>query len=69
MHVAELNYDELKQLKEELYFCDEEYLPSMNVQQIEQFESAHDIDDIPDEFIFGLYNGEDFPKDYFWCNV
>lgn len=35
VRITELNSDERKQLKEELYFCDEEYLPEMSEQQKE----------------------------------
>lgn len=72
MHVNELNNDELYQLKDTLY-CDFYYnydgLPDLTNDQRSHIESAELPDDIADEVVYEIYNGVNFVKDDFWCNV
>ena len=72
MHVIELNNDELYQLKDTLY-CDFYYnhdnRPDLTDDQRSHIESAELPDDIADEVVYEIYNGVNFVKDDFWCNV
>jgi len=72
MHVTELNYDEMYQLKDSLY-CDFYYnqddLPELTDEQYKHIEDAEFPDDISDEIIYDIYGGYIFGKDDFWCNI
>lgn len=68
MNVRELNYGELLQLKEELYYGTD-ILPEMTEEQKKTCDEAACADDIPDELVFELYDGISFVEEDFWVNV
>ena len=68
MNVRELDYGELLQLKEELYYG-ADILPEMTEEQRKICDEAVCADDIPDELVFELYDGIVFVKEDFWVNV
>ena len=68
MRVTELNSDELYQLKQELYYM-EEILPNLTTERLAAIKDTDIPDDIPDQIVYEMYEGVDFVKDDFWCNV
>lgn len=68
MNVRELDYGELLQLKEELCYG-ADIIPEMTEEQKKICDEAMCADDIPDELVFGLYDGISFVKEDFWVNV
>lgn len=65
--VKELNFDELCELKDKLFYdVDSE---EMNEQQRNIVLSAHTSCDIPDELIFDVFDRYSFVEEDFWCNV
>lgn len=68
MTVKQLNYDELLQLKCDLWY-ETDNLPSMTDEDYEICINAGCPDDIPDELVYRLYDGTDFVEDDFWCNI
>ena len=68
MNVTELNSNELYQLKQELYYM-EEILPNLTAERLAAIKDADIPDNIPDQIVYEVYNGVNFVKDDFWCNV
>ena len=68
MNVTELNSNELYQLKQELYYMDE-ILPNLTTERLAAIRDADIPDNIPDQIVYEVYNGVNFVKDDFWCNV
>lgn len=68
MRVTELNSDELYQLKQELYYMSE-ILPNLTTERLAAIKDADIPDNIPDQIVCEIYEGVDFVKDDFWCNV
>lgn len=65
--VKELNFDELCELKDKLFYdVDSE---EMNERQRNIVLSAHTSCDIPDELIFDVFDRYSFVEEDFWCNV
>ena len=72
MHVTELNQDELWQLKDTLYLdllYNPDGLPELTEEQKQHIEDALYSSDISDEVVFDIYDGYEFSKDDFWCNL
>lgn len=68
MNVTELNSNELYQLKQELYYM-VEILPNLTTERLAAIKDADIPDNIPDQIVYEVYNGVNFVKDDFWCNV
>lgn len=68
MNVRELDFGELLQLKEELYYR-ADICPKMTEEQKKICDEAMYVDDIPDELVFELYDGIEFVKEDFWINL
>lgn len=68
MNVRELDFGELLQLKEELYYGADICL-KMTEEQKKVCDEAMYVDDIPDELVFELYDGIEFVKEDFWINL
>jgi hypothetical protein len=68
MNVRELDFGELLQLKEELYYG-ADICPKMTEEQKKICDEAMYVDDIPDELVFELYDGIEFVKEDFWINL
>lgn len=72
MHVTKLNADEMYELKDNLYidfYYNTDALPNLTKEQQEHIESADYPDDIDDEVMHEIYDGYDFVKDDFSCNM
>ena len=68
MTVRQLNYDELLQLKCDLWY-ETDNLPSMTEEEYKICINAGCPDDIPNELVYKLYDGINFVEDDFWCNI
>ena len=72
MRVTDLNDDEMYELKDKLYtdfYYNQEALPQMIESERKALEGATYPEDIPNWLMYNLYNGTEFSKDDFWCNL
>ena len=68
MTVKELNYEEKLQLKETLVYGSD-ILPPITKEQQKIIDEAFSADDISDGLVEQIFEGINFVKDDFWCNI
>ena len=68
MTVKELNQEEKLQLKETLVYGSD-ILPSITKEQQKIINEAFSTDDISDELVEEIYEGINFVKEDFFCNI
>lgn len=68
MTVKELNYEEKLQLKESLVYGSD-ILPPITKEQQKIIDEAISTDDISDELVEEIYEGINFVKEDFFCNI
>ena len=68
MTVKELNQEEKLQLKEALVYGADN-LPPITKEQQKIIDEAFSIDDISDELVENIYEGINFVKEDFFCNI
>ena len=68
MTVKELNQEEKLQLKEALVYGSD-ILPPITKEQQKIINEAFSTDDISDELVENIYEGINFVKEDFFCNV
>ena len=68
MTVKELNQEEKLQLKENLVYG-ADYLPPITKEQQKIIDEAFSSDDISDELVEKIYEGINFVKEDFFCNI
>ena len=68
MTVKELNQEEKLQLKEALVYGADN-LPQITKEQQEVIDEAFSTDDISDELVENIYEGINFVKEDFFCNI
>ena len=68
MTVKELNQEEKLQLKENLVYG-ADYLPPITKEQQKIIDEAFSADDISDELVENIYEGINFVKEDFFCNI
>lgn len=68
MTVKELNQEEKLQLKESLVYGADN-LPPITKEQQKIIDEAFSTDDISDELVENIYEGINFVKEDFFCNI
>ena len=68
MTVKELNQEEKLQLKEDLVYGSD-ILPPITKEQQKIINEAFSTDDISDELVENIYEGINFVKEDFFCNI
>ena len=68
MTVKELNQEEKLQLKEALVYGSD-ILPPITKEQQKIINEAFSTDDISDELVENIYEGINFVKEDFFCNI
>ena len=68
MTVKELNQEEKLQLKEALVYAADN-LPLITKEQQKIIDEAFSSDDISDELVENIYEGINFVKEDFFCNI